>query len=61
MDSHKINWTDGTKQNVVRNRVYEFTEENIRQSLYRPFSKKICIMINGSMSVCIKCLNYSLK
>lgn len=40
MDSHKINWTDGTKQNVFRNRVYEFTEEKIRQSLYRPFSKE---------------------
>lgn len=40
IDSHKINWTDGTKQNVKRNRFYEFAEEKVRQSLYRPFSKE---------------------
>lgn len=40
MDSSKIIWTRATKQNVVRNRRYEFIEDNIRVANYRPFSKK---------------------
>lgn len=39
-DPHKISWTDGTKQNIKRNRVYEFNLQKIIVAEYRPFSKK---------------------
>ena len=39
MNSQKINWTDGTKQNIVRNRIYKFNDMKIRKSSYRPFTK----------------------
>ena len=38
-DDAKIKWSSGLKQKLERTQIAEFSEENIRQSLYRPFTK----------------------
>lgn len=39
-DSRKISWTRATRQNLERKRSYQFQEEKIIPSLYRPFCKE---------------------
>lgn len=39
-DSKKITWTRATKQNLERKRSYQFNEEKISSSMYRPFCKE---------------------
>ncbi len=41
-DSIKISWTDGTKQNLIREIKYEFNKDSVVQSIYRPFFKQNC-------------------
>ena len=38
-DDQKISWSLGLKHKLERERIAEFTEAKIRQSLYRPFTK----------------------
>ena len=38
-DSKKINWSRRLKKNLSNNKISDFTESHIRQSLYRPFTK----------------------
>ncbi len=38
-DSKKIKWTDRLKAELTKGKLVEFTQEQIRNSLYRPFTK----------------------
>ena len=39
-DSTRISWTDGLKNDIARNKDLSFSEGEILQSAYRPFSKQ---------------------
>ena len=38
-DDKKIGWSSGLKQALTRGKIAEFSQENVRRSLFRPFAK----------------------
>ena len=38
-DNTKISWSEGLKRNLQRGKTTDFSQENVRSSLYRPFTK----------------------
>ena len=44
-DDTKIKWSRNLKRELKRIRIAEYTEDKVRNLLYRPFTKSLCFSI----------------